>query len=130
MRYPRIFLHALILPKLYIAYLLIKNAPSPANGDAMMEASSYYFGVVLLVTSLLVLFVASFITGRYKWISKVARKNIIFASIALLVIVDSTTIYYLRSISPKQEGFLTFSNLKSFRSIVYIGPRSLYLINP
>jgi hypothetical protein len=103
----RVFLHALIFPKMYIAFLLITNAPNEASDNKGMPPNTYYTGVAVLVLGLLVLFYGSFITGRYKWLALSTRKAIAIAFIATLVMVDSAIIYYLVSISPKQMEYLT-----------------------
>jgi hypothetical protein len=107
MRYTRILLHATILPKIYVAYLLISNAPNRAKDGFGLSDTSYKIGVTVLLLSLFALLYASFITGKYKWLPIKTRQIIAWMFIITLLAVDSAIIYYLLSISATDEQFLT-----------------------
>jgi hypothetical protein len=107
MLYLRAFLHALVLPKIYVAYLLITLAPHAAKEGPVLPQNDYYVGVGLLLGGLLLLFYGSFVTARYKWLPVVTRARLAWAFIGVTILLDSAIIYYLLSISRSDSAFLT-----------------------
>jgi hypothetical protein len=106
MRYLRILLNALVLPKLYIGYLLIRLAPNAAKDGVTLTETGYYTGVAVLLVGLLILFYGSFVLRRYKWLPGKTRTGMAWGLIAITVLVDSSIIYYLVSINgPDPEFF-------------------------
>jgi hypothetical protein len=107
MKYLRALLHALVLPKMYVAYLLIKLAPNPAKEGPVLEQNGYYAGVALLLGGLLLLFYGSFVAGKYKWLALSTRLLLLWVIIGVSIMLDSAIIYYLLSISGSETPFLT-----------------------
>ena len=107
MRKYRLMIHAMILPKFYIAYLLIKNAPNKADPEIGIQEQNYYVGMAILFCALLLLLYGSFVTRRMKRVPLHTKAGIGIAFIIALVLVDTGLIYYLKRFAIPVGGFLS-----------------------
>ena len=110
MRPLRLLLHALLLPKIYIAFLLIKNAPNAARPDVGLAEKDYHLALLALVLAALILFYGSYVSGglkRQKHIPLQKRKGLIWAFIITLVAIDVFLVYYIHSIKTVDAAYLT-----------------------
>jgi|GEM_PF-4449943 len=107
MRYFYIALNALVLPKLYEAYLLIRLAPGQGKDGPVLTDQGYYAGLAALFLGLFILVYGAFVVRRYKWFSDSTRINLAWAIIVSTILIDSSIIYYLNSIIEPEPEALT-----------------------